>query len=96
VARLTGGGLTDKQNNKWLTSSGDCFVNTSPELTFRISLLPYNLHTIHFDEERKDTRHRSLNTDSQNFWVYGLCPLSEILNTRRHDVSEIGSVSVLR
>jgi hypothetical protein len=31
----------------------------------------------------------------QNYWVYGLCPSSEILNARKH-VSETGSVSILR
>jgi hypothetical protein len=33
---------------------------------------------------------------SQNYWVSGLCPSSGILNTRKHDVSETGSFSVLR
>jgi hypothetical protein len=32
----------------------------------------------------------------QNYWVFGLSPLSGILGTRKHDVSETGSVSVLR
>jgi hypothetical protein len=32
----------------------------------------------------------------QNYLVSGLCPSSEILNTRKHSVSEIGSVSVLK
>jgi hypothetical protein len=32
----------------------------------------------------------------QNFWVFGLFPSAEILESRRHDVSETGSVSVLR
>jgi hypothetical protein len=32
---------------------------------------------------------------NQNYWVYGLFPLSGILGTRKHDVSETGSVSVL-
>jgi hypothetical protein len=33
--------------------------------------------------------------NTQNYWVSGLCPSSEILNTRKHKVSETGSVSVL-
>jgi hypothetical protein len=33
--------------------------------------------------------------NSQNYWVSGLCPSSGILNTIKHDVSEIVSVSVL-
>jgi hypothetical protein len=33
---------------------------------------------------------------SESYWVSGLCPSSGILNTRRHDVSRTGSVSVLR
>jgi hypothetical protein len=34
--------------------------------------------------------------NTQNYWVSGLCPSSRILNTRKHNVSETGSVSVLR
>jgi hypothetical protein len=33
---------------------------------------------------------------TQNYWGFELFPSSGILGTRRHDVSEIGSVSVLR
>jgi hypothetical protein len=33
---------------------------------------------------------------TQNYWVFGLFPLSGILGTRKHDVSETGSVSVFR
>jgi hypothetical protein len=32
----------------------------------------------------------------QNCWVFGLFPSSGILETRKHDVSETSSVSVLR
>jgi hypothetical protein len=32
----------------------------------------------------------------QNYWVFGLFPLSGILETRKHDVSKTGSVSILR
>jgi hypothetical protein len=32
----------------------------------------------------------------QNCWVYGPRPSSAILNTRKHDVSESGSVIVLK
>jgi hypothetical protein len=32
----------------------------------------------------------------RNYWVFGLCPSSGIVKTRKHDVSETGSVSVLR
>jgi hypothetical protein len=31
--------------------------------------------------------------NTKNFWVFGLLPLSGILETRKHDVSETGSVS---
>jgi hypothetical protein len=34
--------------------------------------------------------------NTQNYWVFGLFPSSGILETRKHDVSEIGSVSVLK
>jgi hypothetical protein len=33
---------------------------------------------------------------TQNYWVFGLCPSSSILETRKHSVLETGSVSVLR
>jgi hypothetical protein len=32
----------------------------------------------------------------QNYWVSGLCPSSGILNTKNHNVSGTGSVSVIR
>jgi hypothetical protein len=33
----------------------------------------------------------------QDYWVFGLCPLSEILkNTKEHNILETGSVSLLR
>jgi hypothetical protein len=31
-----------------------------------------------------------------NYWDFGLCPSSGILKTRKHSVSETGSVYVLR
>jgi hypothetical protein len=34
--------------------------------------------------------------NSQNYWVFGLCLSPAILNAIEHDVSETGSVSVLR
>jgi hypothetical protein len=34
--------------------------------------------------------------NTQNYWVSELCPTSRILNTRKNNVSETGSVSVLR
>jgi hypothetical protein len=33
---------------------------------------------------------------TQNYWLIGLFPTSGILETREHDVSEIGSVFLLR
>jgi hypothetical protein len=33
---------------------------------------------------------------TQNYWVFGLFPSSGILRIRKHDISETGSVSVLR
>jgi hypothetical protein len=34
--------------------------------------------------------------NTQNYWDFGLCPPSGILEIRKHNVSEIGSVSVVR
>jgi hypothetical protein len=34
--------------------------------------------------------------NTQNYWVFGLFPSSNVLGTRKHDLSETGSVSVLR
>jgi hypothetical protein len=34
--------------------------------------------------------------NTQNYWVSGLCPSTGILNTRKHNVTETASVSVLR
>jgi hypothetical protein len=32
----------------------------------------------------------------QNYWIFRLCPSSGISNTRKHNVSETGSLSVLK
>jgi hypothetical protein len=34
--------------------------------------------------------------NTQNYWVFGLCPSSSILKTRKHNVSETPSASILR
>jgi hypothetical protein len=34
--------------------------------------------------------------ETQNYWVFGLFPSSGILENRKHDVSETGTLSVLR
>jgi hypothetical protein len=34
--------------------------------------------------------------DTQNYWAFGLCPLSGIQKTREHNISETGSVSNIR
>jgi hypothetical protein len=34
--------------------------------------------------------------DTQNYWLSGLCASSRILNTRKHNVSETGSDSIIR
>jgi hypothetical protein len=34
--------------------------------------------------------------NGKNYWVSELCPSPEILNTRKYNVSETGSVSVLK
>jgi hypothetical protein len=34
--------------------------------------------------------------NTQNYWVFGLCPLSAVLKTREHNISETGSISLLR
>jgi hypothetical protein len=34
--------------------------------------------------------------NTQNYWVFGLLHSSGILEIRKHDVSETGSVSILR
>jgi hypothetical protein len=33
--------------------------------------------------------------DVQNYWAFRLCPSSNIIKSRKHNISEIGSVSVL-
>jgi hypothetical protein len=39
---------------------------------------------------------KNIPLNPQNYWVFGLLPSSGILGTRKHDVSETGSVSALR
>jgi hypothetical protein len=33
---------------------------------------------------------------NKNYWAFGLSPSFDVLGNRKHDVSETGSVSVLR
>jgi hypothetical protein len=46
-------------------------------------------------EENKDDNYKNM-WFPQNYWVFGLRPASGILETRKHNVSETGSVSILR
>jgi hypothetical protein len=46
--------------------------------------------------KRRKPRNISMNIFVHNDWVFGLCPSSGILETRKHNVSETESVSVLR
>jgi hypothetical protein len=39
---------------------------------------------------------QSKDNKTQNYWGFGFCPLSSILETREHKVSETGFISVLR
>jgi hypothetical protein len=34
--------------------------------------------------------------NTQNYWVFGLCPSSGILENRKHNILETGSVYILR
>jgi hypothetical protein len=48
-------------------------------------------------EKRRDCTGKDFPTeDIPDHWVFELCPLSSILKTEEHNVSETGSVSVLR
>jgi hypothetical protein len=44
----------------------------------------------------KVTYKLKLGISTQDYWVFWTFPSSGILETRKHDVSETGSVSVLR
>jgi hypothetical protein len=44
----------------------------------------------------KDMPYIKISAHSQNYWISGLCPMSGILNTRKHDIPETGSVSIFR
>jgi hypothetical protein len=39
---------------------------------------------------------KDLDVEDKDYWGFWTFPLSGILETRKHDVSETGSVSVLR
>jgi hypothetical protein len=51
----------------------------------------------HINSSSKHTGHKEYKKISHNHndWASGLCPSSEILNTSKHNVSEIESVSIL-
>jgi hypothetical protein len=42
------------------------------------------------------TNHPNIHPTQRNYWVFGLCPLPSILETRKHRILETGFVSVLR
>jgi hypothetical protein len=42
------------------------------------------------------TIHNEYRKSTQNYWVFRFSPSSVILETRKHNFSKIGSVSVLR
>jgi hypothetical protein len=46
--------------------------------------------------DRVGLRAGMIENTPQNYWVFGLFPTSGILENRKHDISETGSVSVLR
>jgi hypothetical protein len=54
----------------------------------------YNPGLQYFFFSRRDNQKTGF--EVQNYWVLGFCPSSGILETRKHNVSETGSVSVLR
>jgi hypothetical protein len=47
-------------------------------------------------ESMRPTRETKLDWFNKNRWDYGVCPSSTFYITRKHNVSETGSVSVLR
>jgi hypothetical protein len=53
---------------------------------------------IHATRDHNNIRSVLWNTKktAQNYWVFGLCPSSSVVETRKHNISETGSVSVLR
>jgi hypothetical protein len=58
-------------------------------------MFPVNTQTLKENYTHTDT-YIQLEDYTRNYWVFGLCSLSGILKTREHNVSETGSVSVLR
>jgi hypothetical protein len=54
----------------------------------------FSLRKLH-EVEGKEKHHDDVSY-SQSYWGSGLCPASGILKARKHNVSETGSVCVLR
>jgi hypothetical protein len=52
-------------------------------------------HFTRLEKEANSCKTRKQVFLTQNYWVFGLFTSSGILGTRKHDVSETGSVSVL-
>jgi hypothetical protein len=73
---------------------GECRNNMTIKaiLIARTFPLQLELFSVRLTPPGKKVIHLNL----QNYWVYGLFPSSGILETRKHDVSETGSLSVLR
>jgi hypothetical protein len=80
-------------NSAWLCYRNTCIVTNDHVIKIsqsdRIRKKVY-LHIAVFK------MHRISSKNCQNYRVFGLCPCSGILETRKHNVSETGYVSVLR
>jgi hypothetical protein len=88
-----------KPTNVLLISTLDLATVKRIDITqFLISLL-YTLFVDELNEGKYSCRFEWVLTTEYNilnYWGFGLCPSSGILETREHKVSETGSVSILR
>jgi hypothetical protein len=77
-------------------------INCS-HLSNRRTVTPHPMGSVHYVHHHNlhNTSRLSLKGsddgvyNTQNYWVFGLCPVSHILKTREHNISETGSVSIL-
>jgi hypothetical protein len=71
-----------------------CIIFTDEE-NFHISGHVTRPKCVIWDSE-PPREHLEHEQDTQNYWVFGLFPLSGVLENRKHGISETGSVSVLK
>jgi hypothetical protein len=84
-----------RQKNRFPAGQRFSFHHRLPTAS-RVHLGSYSTGTGDYFSGKKLLGRKAEHSTPQNYWLFWTFPSSGILETRKHDVSETGSVSVLR